>query len=274
MKYLATTLAALALTATGAFADVTIAAGQEGGGYDAFAKKLETRLDATIPTIVQNYGGSDAISVAVCDEKAQVGIVQKDAMYARYLEGCQPSVIGTYGEEYAYLMVPEGSKISELHDMNAATRVLVDVQGSGSELFWNTIRGIETGPNGNKSTWAKAQTVTDFVFLADTKAQANEVDAVILVRKPDSKDLQELVRAGWKLASIDDKDIDDTLFNGKPLYTRKKAEIAGTGGWFSGNKKANSYVVPSFVIASPETAKNQTVFVPIARAVHSETVGK
>lgn len=247
-------------------AQTIIAVGQEGRGYETFGKKMVDRLDGKLLAVTENYEGSDAISRAVCDGEAQVGIMQIDAIYARQKEGCSLRVVGTYGTEYAYMLVPPKSKIDELHDLTAGQKVLVDTVGSGTDLFWNTIMSIETGPQGNKSNWSKATSVNDPVFLAPSMADLGQIDAVLIVGTTKSKDVKELIDAGWKQAAIDDKDIDDEIFNGSSLYPRETAEIEGTGGWLRGNASTKSYAIRSFVVVGGELAADRRAFADVAQA--------
>ena len=213
-----------------------------------------------------NYEGSDDISRAVCDGSADMGIMQIDAIYTRQKEGCRLRVVGTYGSEYAYLLVPAGSKYDELSDFGAGTKILVDTIGSGTDLFWQTVVSIETGENGNKSTWSNATAINDPVFIAETLAELKEIDAVLMVTTPTSVELKNLIAGGWELAEFYDKDINDEVFNGDSLYPREDAEIAGTGGWLSGNTSNDSYVVRSFVVVSDEIAKDRRAFADVDAA--------
>lgn len=257
------------MLASVASADIQIGVGQEGRGYEAFGKQIVERLGARAPAETVNYEGSDDISRAVCDGAADLGIMQIDAIYARQAEGCKLRVVGTYGAEYAYLLVPGGSKLDELHDFNSSTRILVDTIGSGTDLFWHTIVGIEKGENGNKSTWADATPVNDPIFIAETMAEIGDIDAVLMVAVPGSAELKGLISSGWELIELVDKDINDQTFNGESLYPRATSEIEGTGGWFSGNSKAKSYVVRSFVVMGEALSSDRRAFADVARAVSS-----
>jgi len=274
MKKILLATAAVIGMAIPATADTIIAVGQEGRGYEAFGKNMVSRLVGKLPAEIKNYEGSDAISRAVCDGEAQVGIMQIDAIYARQKEGCSLRVVGTYGTEYAYMLVPPGSKIDELHDLAAGSKVLVDTVGSGTDLFWNTIVSIETGPQGNKSGWAKAASVNDPVFLAPSMADLGEIDAVLIVGTTKSKDVKELIDAGWELAAIDDKDINDEVFNGSSLYPREDAEIEGTGGWLSGNESNTSYAIRSFIVVGTELAADRRAFADVAQAAKAVSAEK
>lgn len=257
-----------------AHAETAIGVGQPGRGYEAFGKDMVERLVGKMPARIANYEGSDAISRAVCDGEVQVGIMQIDAIYARQKEGCSLRVVGTYGTEYAYMLVPPGSSIDELHDLSAGSKVLVDTVGSGTDLFWNTIVSIETGPQGNKSGWAQATSINDPVFLAPSMADLGEVDAVMVVGTTKSKDVKELVDAGWELVAIDDKDINDEMFNGNSLYPREDAEIDGTGGWLSGNASNTSYAIRSFVVVGSELAADRRAFADVAQAAKAASAAK
>lgn len=274
MKKILLATAAVIGMAIPAAAETIIAVGQEGRGYEAFGKKMVERLNGKLPASIENYEGSDAISRAVCDGAAQVGIMQIDAIYARQKEGCSLRVVGTYGTEYAYMLVPPGSSIDELHDLAAGNKILVDTVGSGTDLFWNTIVSIETGPNGNKSGWAQATSINDPVFLAPSMADLGEIDAVLIVGTTKSKDVKELIDAGWELAAIDDKDINDEVFNGSSLYPREDAEIDGTGGWLSGNASNTSYAIRSFVVVGSELAADRRAFADVAQAAKAVATEK
>lgn len=271
-RFIATAITAIALAMPAAADTFAIGVGQEGRGYEAFGKEVAARLKG-METNVVNFEGSDDISLAVCGGEVQGGIMQIDAIYARQKEGCSLRIVGTYGSEFAYLLVPPGSSLDELHDFDGSTRVLVDTIGSGTDLFWNTIVDIETGEHGNNSTWSKAQPVNDPIFLAGAMADAGEIEAVLMVTTPTSAELKELVDEGWHLIELEDKDINDLIFNGGSLYPREEAEIAGTGGFFSGNTDADSYVVRSFfVLNSDYAAQDRKGFATVARAV--KTVSK
>lgn len=274
MKKILLATAAVIGMAIPAAAETIIAVGQEGRGYEAFGKKMVERLNGKLPASIENYEGSDAISRAVCDGAAQVGIMQIDAIYARQKEGCSLRVVGTYGTEYAYMLVPPGSSIDELHDLAAGNKILVDTVGSGTDLFWNTIVSIETGPNGNKSGWAQATSINDPVFLAPSMADLGEIDAVLIVGTTKSKDVKELIDAGWELTAIDDKDINDEVFNGSSLYPREDAEIDGTGGWLSGNASNTSYAIRSFVVVGSELAADRRAFADVAQAAKAVATEK
>lgn len=268
MKRILLSLAIICGITGPALADtVSIAVGQEGRGYERAGKELQTRLNGRIETEIVNYTGSDDISRALCDGTAFVGIAQIDALFARSNEGCKLRVVGTYGHEYAYLMVPPGSPIADLGDINETTKILVDEVGSGTDLFWHTIVSIETGPHGNKSRWHKAKAVNDFSFLADPMAASGEIDAALFVTTPNSNELKELYDLGWRMAKIKDKDIDDQQYNGASLYAREKAEIKGTGGFLRGSEDNSTYVIPSFFIVGPDAAADRRTFADIARAV-------
>jgi TRAP-type uncharacterized transport system substrate-binding protein len=112
LKFLLTALVLAATTATAATAqEVHIAVGQAGRGYEARGQEISQRLSQRGYDVqVDNYEGSDAISLAVCGERATMGIVQIDAIYARAEEDCALKVVGTYGNEFAFLLFPPDSK--------------------------------------------------------------------------------------------------------------------------------------------------------------------
>lgn len=266
MKKITISTVAFLIATSAAFADATIAVGQTGRGYEAFGKDMAIRISDRIKAVTVNYDGSDSISKAVCDGKAEVGITQIDGIYARQAEGCKLKVAGIYGTEYAYLMFPPGSAFDELSDLTANSKVQVDTVGSGTDLFWHTIVGIENGPDGNKSGWQLAEPVNDISSLAQSNAAVGAVDAVLFVAGPNSADVRALYDAGWTLASFYDKDLNDLMFNGDSLYPIAPAVIADTGGVFSGDVSNDSFAVRSFVVLNQEAAKDRVLLGAISTA--------
>lgn len=233
------------LGCTPALADFSIATGKPGGGYDRRALQIEQRLEQRgIIATVTNLAGSDEISLALCGGRADLGILQIDAIYARSLEGCQMKAVGSYGAEAALILFPPRADHDELSDLGPGSAVLVDTIGSGSELFWRTIVRIETGEDGSGDEWALARVVNDPLSLANTSAEMGEIDAVVLVRKPDSADVQALLGQGWVLGELWDRDINDLEFNGAPLYRSEKMKVPTPG---SKTLKAWGYEVRSFI---------------------------
>jgi TRAP-type uncharacterized transport system substrate-binding protein len=248
LKFLLTALVLAATTATAATAqEVHIAVGQAGRGYEARGQEISQRLSQRGYDVqVDNYEGSDAISLAVCGERATMGIAQIDAIYARAEENCALKVVGTYGNEFAFLLFPPDSKNNELSDLGEGDKILVDTIGSGTELFWRTIVGIETGDQGNKSNWSKATPVHDLTMLADTMAQSGDVDALLVVGVPNNEEVLALLEKGWELGELYDKDINDMQYRGKSLYETETVEIKVPGRWLA--LKNDAYVVPSFIV--------------------------
>lgn len=264
-----TIIAALAFAASVGLAqaqDLTIATGKEGGGYDKAARELSQRLgQRQIGNTVLNLNGSEEISLALCGGKADIGIMQIDALYARALEGCTLKAAGIYGREVAVLLLPPKSRYDELSDLSAKDSVLVDTIGSGSSLFWQTVVKIENGDDGSKDDWAKATPVYDPISLANTSAEMGELQAVVLVRRPDSKDITGLLQLGWTIGELWDKDIDDLAFNSGSLYNSMKVEVAPPNGRKTWNY---GYEVRSFYVVSDKLARgDRNTFNVIAGAV-------
>jgi TRAP-type uncharacterized transport system substrate-binding protein len=270
MKHLTiAALAAIALTPLAATAaptdDFTIAVGQPDRGYEKRGKEIAAAIaQRGLTTTVVNYEGSDDISFAVCDGEADMGIMQLDALYARAKDGCKLQIVSKYGDEHAIVLFPPESKLSALSDMTSASRVLVDTAGSGTDLFWHTITEIEA-EHGNGSKWAQAQPVNGFLFMADAMAAAGEIDAVIVVGNPNSLEVWELIGAGWDAGNLEDKDINDQLFNGKPLYSRERVKI-DPPGMMNGDSEM-AYVIPSFIAVNSDwAAANRRDFQTVVRA--------
>lgn len=257
MKKIMLVIAAAMGMASGVFAaELTyVAVGQEGRGYEkrgmAITEQLRDGWD------VKNFAGSEAIARAVCnDPDTPLGVAQIDAVRAMEMEGCDLKIIGNYpSQEYAIILFPPDSPLSALHDMNKDTRILVDDVGSGTALFWQTIVGIENGEHGNKSEWAKATPVYDFIDFADSMAESGEIDAVLMVGNPNSNEVHALITAGWNAGELDDKDINDLVFRRGPLYERETVTIDPPG--MLNEDTEDAYVVRSFFIANSEWVREQ-----------------
>jgi hypothetical protein len=246
--------AAIALCATPAFTDaaLVIAAGKPGGGYDARAQQIAERLSQRgLTATVENKNGSDEISLAVCGGRADIGIMQIDAIYARALEGCTMKPVSVYGEEVAVILFPPDAENDALSDLTAQNAVMVDTIGSGTDLFWRTAVSIEQGDDGTKDEWSQARIVNDPLELAHASASMGDVDAVVLVRKPDSPDIFRLLELGWTVGEMWDRDIDDLQFNDGALYGSEKQGFLYAGGR---SQTGWVYRVRSFIVVSNTVA--------------------
>lgn len=240
-------LAITLLASTAASAEpLVIAAGKPGGGYDKASQALSQRLQQrNTDSAIVNYNGSDEITLSLCSKHSDIGFAQIDAIYARGLEGCALTPLGLYGHEYATIWFPPDSPYDELEDLGPDNTILIDTVGSGTDLFWHTIVGIENNPDyGNGSEWAQAGTINDTIDLAPTLAEIGDIDAVILVRKPDSRDLAGLDDNGWERGWLYDKDINDVVVNGKSLYDTADGSSA--------------YEIRTFLVAGPNFDKSLT----------------
>lgn len=262
MKQLILTLSLL-LSSPVMAQDITIATGKEGGGYNAAAENLARRLEQRSYNVqVENHDGSDAITLAMCSGTADIGIAQIDAVDARAAEGCILKPVGNYGDEVAVILFPPKSQFDELDDLGETQSVLVDTIGSGTDLFWHTIVRIENGDDGNKSDWAKANAVNSPIDLADTMASFGDIDALIMVRKPNSSDIGHLLSRGWSLGELYDKDINDYQFNGSSLYEPGRVTLQ-----FSGKRhKGYGYTVRSYYLATQEITSDRQLFATVAGA--------
>ena len=239
MKLILTITTILATAAFPALSEpLIIGAGKPSGGYDSAAQRLAQRLQQrNTDAVVSNYNGSDEITLALCQKAADIGYAQIDAIYARGQEGCFLKPIGIYGTEYAQIWFPPKSDNDELEDLDTSSKILVDTIGSGSELFWNTIVGIEQGEEGSSDPWSSAQPVYEPVDMAPTLGSFGEIDAVLMVRKPSSLDAKMLTENGWTLGWVYDKDINDLMFNDVSLY--------------ESDSNYQTYEVRSFLVSGP-----------------------
>lgn len=261
-------IAAIIATTTVAYAadktnQVVIAGGAQGGGYNKYALKMAERMKQRgyDNISVTENNGSDAITLAACNGKADIWISQIDAIYTRFNEGCQLAPVADYGTEYAMLFFPPDSNMDSLDDLTAQSRIAVDGIGSGTELFWKTIVSIETGDNGNNNEWAKAIPVESTYDTLNTSANFGDIDAAILVRSNTSEHIELLLDQGWTIGYLYDKDIDDQEFNTKPLYSSEKIVVSN-----SNQKKQKNwgYGVRSFIGVTKKAASDRQFKVDVA----------
>lgn len=249
--------AILAMAATAVNADIVIATGKQGGGYDRASQTLAQRIEQRgIDVAVTNMNGSDEISLALCRNSAQVGYMQIDAFWQRAQDGCQLKAIANYGTEVAYILFPPNSEIDELEELTEQHTVLVDTVGSGSELFFRTIQKIEK-EEGRGNAWSDVSMNTDGLDIAPAAGMMGDVHAVVMVRKPNSPDMVRLLDLGWTLGWMKDRNIDDLEFNGKSLYEGNKVQLVDSAGK---KHKGFGYNVSSFVVVNNEIQKDKKLF--------------
>lgn len=264
MKSLKIATIASLLFAGAASADpLTVATGKSGGGYDKAAQTLSQRIaQRGIENTVVNMNGSDEISLSLCRNSAQVGYMQIDAFYARSKDGCSLKAVANYGTEQAYLLFPPKSKYDELSDLSEKDTVLVDTVGSGSELFFRTIQRIEK-EEGRGDAWSKVSLNTDGLDIAPAAGEMGDVQAVVMVRKPNSPDMARLLDLGWTLGELWDKNIDDLSFNGQPLYASQKIVLQDGSGK---KHRGYAYDVSSFVVVNSSVITNKELFGKVVAA--------
>lgn len=249
MKIFRTTLAlvALAIIPLSAMAEeITFYTGGKGGGYDKASHDIAARLAQRGHTVtIENRNGSDDITLQACgDDDAAMWIAQKDALYIREMtSGCILPEVAIYGTEYAMLFFPPDSRLNELSDLGESHSILVDKIGSGSELSLRTMINIEK-EHGRSDAWTKVGIETSPYTRASSMASRGTVDAVFLVRTLASDDITRLLRAGWTLGELYDKDINDLKWNGNPLYNAEKVAIIRDGRRVG---KDWAYEVPSLI---------------------------
>ncbi|MEL6679463.1 MAG: hypothetical protein AAFQ51_12210, partial [Pseudomonadota bacterium] len=187
------------------------------GGYTAAMNALKRQLDKSdgVTSEVIHHEGSEDIANALCDGRVDFAPLQINAYAAAE---CSLRPVATYGTEYAQILFPPSSRNEELHDLGKGSRVLVGDIGTGSALTWDDFHNIETGPDGNNSDWSAATPVYEPHLAAGGMATAGEIDAVFIVAKLDHPLVVSLIEAGWSPGEIEDKDLNDFAFNGKPLY--------------------------------------------------------
>ena len=265
MKKLLTSFAAIALVASPLIAedasttDIKLIAGaSESGGYYRNAVAVAEKLNQRgITSEVDTTSGSDEITLGICSGKYLAGYSQIDAIFARTKEGCNIRPIAKYGDgELAMILFPPKSEYNSLDDLTASNNILVNGIGSGASLFFDTIKSIENGDDGNKSEWAKANGVNDTYDLADAMASFGDIDAAIMVDTLNSKSLATLLSLGWEIGELYDKDINDQLFNNKPLYEPVKINQRVNGV----KVKGYGYNVRSYGVVSEKTTRDRELY--------------
>jgi TRAP-type uncharacterized transport system substrate-binding protein len=255
MKKILTTIAAILISTVAAAEPFVIYAGKANGGYDRAAQTIQQRLtQRNIEAVVENRNGSDDISLQVCRNEFSAGILQVDAAWARSTkDGCNLSIINNYGTEFAHLLVPPGSRINELSDIDSSHTIFVDTVGSGSELTWRTMVAIEQ-EHGRSDEWSEANVVTGDIRRAHALATRGDISAILLVRRPNADDIQRFISQGWTLAELWDRDLNDLKFGNESLY--RAQEIQFTNSY---NRVAKQWVlaIDSFYVANIDLELNE-----------------
>jgi hypothetical protein len=254
MKNFLMTIAAILATSTAYAEPLVIYAGKPNGGYDRAAQQVQQRLSQrNIEAIVENRNGSDDISLQICRNEMSAGIIQVDAAWARSTkDGCEMTILNTYGTEYAFLLVPPGSRTDELSDLSSSDTVFVDGVGSGSELTWRTMVTIEK-EHGRSNEWSEANVMTGDIRRVHALSVRGEVTAALLVRLPGSEDVQRFIQQGWTLAELWDRDLNDLQFGSKSLYRPVELTFVNSRG-----RSAKEWVleVDSFFVANIDLEYN------------------
>jgi len=255
-KMLLSVAAAAAMLGSAVFADpVVIGAGKEGRGYDKWAKDIAAAFSQRgQEAVVQNFAGSDEITLSICSDKVTFGPAQKDAAYQRAMEGCELMELWTYpSEEYIFLMVPPDSNIDELEDLTSSSKIATDAAGSGSDFTLRQLRRIELGEEGNKSDWANAAIENRSLKSAMGLGAGGKLDAVFFVGSRGSDDVKFFLKNGWEPVEVYDKDLNDLAFNGKPLYEGDDIIVPDYG-------KVYTYRVDTFIYGKELAGNQQELF--------------
>lgn len=262
-----TILGSILVTSTASSSEETmkVFTGAEGRGYSNFTTTVVNRMK-DYDFEQENLSGSMEIAQSICDHDGfSFGPAQLDAIYT-LREDCDFQILGEYSnQEYAMILFPEDSRYNELSDLNGDSKIATDTFGSGTYLFAQTIKKIET-EHGNGSSWSDAKTVEVLDTLLTAEAKAGNIDAAILVTSNDSSEIRELFKEGWTLGELYDKDINDLEFNGSPLYKHETVDFE-IPGW--GNDQSNdAYVVKTFIIARKDQVNaNQKLVRTLSRAL-------
>lgn len=258
------TISALIIAALGAVASVaaaqdlpetiTIYTGAEGGGYDARARVVAQRLEQRgVNVEIENMSGSDEITLAACRNDNSMWIAQKDALYVREIrDGCVLVDVGLYGDEVAAIFFPPDSRLDELSDLDSSHILLVDRLGSGTDLAWRTMVGIEQ-EHGRSNAWSEAQVDYGTIRRATSLATRGRIHAVMLVRRPNSPDFNLLTQQGWELGEFYDRDINDLQYGTQPLYEAVDVDFTDEGG---DRHRDDGYLIPSFIGTTEAIERN------------------
>jgi len=224
---------------------MVIYTGGKGGGYDAAAKNLVARMEQRgVTAVVENRAGSNDITLQACKNPNSGWIAQIDALYVREMtDGCSLIVLGDYGTEMAAIFFSEKSGLDDMDDLTANHTIFVDKLGSGSELFWKTAVSIEV-EHGGSDEWIEANVITGDLRRATPMANRGKIHAIVLVRSlAKSGDFTKLLKQGWVLGQLWDKDINDLQYGTTSLYDPEKFELI-----VDGKRHRNwGYSVKSFI---------------------------
>jgi hypothetical protein len=273
MKTLLATLFAFFVLITPATSqEFNFGTGVAGGGYDQFSRNLVPRFAAVgVDITIQNFEGSNEITRRACEGEVQIFVAQWDAFYARALEGCQLTALADYAggrAEYGWFLTPPGSRIRNITDLSAESKVAVDGVNSGSELTFRTMQSIrKTAGRGffSSASWEEAQTVNVPVAGMTVSARTGMVDAAFIVRLPNSQDLQTLLVNGWTLHEFRDSEVEKLLFNGQPLYPNETVRYRDHE---NRERSRRTFRVQAFVGVTATIANDMNTFVRLQRALN------
>ena len=216
-----------------------IGAGKKGGGYDGAARGIASQLNSFgTPTEVVNMNGSDALSLALCSEQLDAAPFQLDAEFLRG-EQCAFDDRMLYGGEYVMLFVPEDSKKNELHDFGEGDTFFTGPEGSGAWVSLKAMQIIDR-EHGQSNEWTKVQPAAFDDYRTFKRAIRKGADAVLVTNKANADIVIALVDAGYELADLKDRDLNDAVSSvtGKSVYKREKIKIKTPSG-----NKAKGYAL-------------------------------
>lgn len=228
--------------------DITFYTGASGGGYHKATISLSQRLEQRGHTVtIENRNGSDDITLQACgasEDANTMWIAQLDALYLREMNtGCVLVDTAVYKTEYAMIFFPPDSDLDSLRDLDASHTILIDSVGSGSDLSLGVMKNIEK-EFGGSDEWIESSVTHSALKRATSLASRSKVHAVFMIRTPDSKDIDLLLKAGWEMGYMYDKDINDRKWNNAPLYEASKLAIIRDGRRVA---RDWTYEVPSYI---------------------------
>ena len=239
-----TTVFALVLVTSGTHA-VTISGGTKGGSYDRWARNLAmlTKGLGYKPTAERSKGAQENVE-RVASGEADVAFTQGDVLMATGGQGVE--ILAEIGKECVFLVGNTDGRVRDEDDLQSddAHTIAVGKRGTGSQVTWSYMGQLEPG-----YTNSAAQYVGGARALG--KVSAGQLDAAMFVTAPGNLDHRLIVAVNsderLEFIDVDDKDLNDKLPNGTPVYTFE--EIDTKAGWGGG---VDTICTPVLAIANPD----------------------
>ncbi len=225
-RLLLASAALLSLASVAHAGDITLCAGRAGGGYDGLMQTIGAELSKKGENVtILNLGGSEDILNALADGKCSYGPAQKDVSYLLTKQNPALAVKDTpitvlYNEAMT-LVCSKASGYDELSDIQEGDTIIVDAIGSGSALTWETMVGIEK-EFGSGDSWSKATPEYTPLDEAGAALGLGTAKCAFGVGKAPIDWATDIEKLGGVVSEVYDRQLNDLLYNGIPLYEPTK----------------------------------------------------